>query len=117
VTRVIYVSSEHPSEVNESHNPTVDQHGRPPLVYAAAYGLLGTFMALLKAGANPISSYRRRNETEGNFLRDAMYYGHFPIVFGSIDFFRRDSTGRFDIAQTLLDEALGLACRYLNFTG
>jgi ankyrin repeat protein len=95
----------------------VDQHGRPPLVYAAAYGLPGTFMALLKAGADPISSYRRRNGTEGNFLRDAMYFGHFPIVFGSIDFFRRDSIGRFDIAQTLLDEALGLACRYLNFTG
>jgi len=93
----------------------VDQHGRTPLVYAAAYGLLGTFMALLEAGADPTSSYRRRSGTEGNFLRDAIYFGHFPIVFGSIDFFRRDSTGRFDIAQTLLDEALGLATRYLNF--
>src|SRR5205085_477607 len=92
-------------------------HGRPPLVYAATYGLLGTFMALLKTGADPISSYRRKNGTEGNFLRYAMYYGHFPIVFASIEFFRHGSTGRFDIAQTLLDEALGLACRYVNFTG
>jgi ankyrin repeat protein len=95
----------------------VDQHGRSPLVYAAAYGLLGTFMALLEAGADPTSSYRRRSGHEGNFLRDAMYYGHLPIVLGSIDFFRRDSIGRFDIAQTLLDQALGLVCRYLNFTG
>jgi ankyrin repeat protein len=95
----------------------VDQHGRPPLVYAAAYGLLGTFTALLKAGADPISSYRTRKRREWNFLRVAMYYGHFPIVFGSIDFFRHDSTRRLDIAQTLLDQALGIACRYLNFTG
>jgi ankyrin repeat protein len=95
----------------------VDQYGRSPLVYAAAYGLLGAFMALLKAGADPMSSYKRRNGHEGNFLRDAMYHGHFPIVFESIDFFRRDSTGRFGIAQTLLDQALCLVCRCPNLTG
>jgi hypothetical protein len=95
----------------------VDQHGRSPLVYAAAYGLLGTCMALLEAGADPMLSYQRRDGYVGNFLRDAMYHGHFPIVFESIDFFRRGATGRFDIAQTLLDQALGLVCRYLNFTG
>jgi ankyrin repeat protein len=89
----------------------IDQSGRPPLIYAAAYGLLGSLSALLEAGADPTSGY------EWSFLRYAMYHGHIHIVFGSIDFFRRDSVGRFDIAQTLLDQALRIWCRYLNYAG
>jgi ankyrin repeat protein len=92
----------------------VDQFGRSPLIYAAAYGLLGTVLALLEADADPISSYQRRNGREVNFLQYAMYQGHDHIAFGSIDFFRRNSIRRLDIAQTLLDQALRISCGYWN---
>jgi hypothetical protein len=95
----------------------VDQSGRPPVIYAAAYGLLGSLSALLEAGADPTSAYQGPDGCEWNFLRYAMYHGHIHVVFGSIDFFRRDSVGRFDIAQALLDQALRICCRYLNYAG
>lgn len=97
---------------------SVDKWGRPPLVYAAAYGLLDSLTALLEAGANPISA-DERPDGRGlwNFLQYAMYHGHIHIVFGSIDFFRRDSIGSFDIAQALLDQALRISCRYLHHAG
>jgi ankyrin repeat protein len=94
-----------------------DRCGRSPLIYAAAYGLLGSVLALLEAGADPSLGYQRQNGCNWSFLRYAMYHGHFHIVFGSIAFFRRDCISRYDIAQTLLDQALSLSCRYLNYSG
>lgn len=96
----------------------VDRCERSPLMYAAAYGLIGSVLALLEAGADLSSGYQRQNGCERRFLRLAMYHGHFHIVFGAIAFFRRDSIGRYDIAQTLLDQALRLSSwRHLNYSG
>jgi ankyrin repeat protein len=95
----------------------VDESGRALLIYAAAYGLLGSLLALLEAGADPTLAYQRPRRSSWNFLQYAMYHGHMHIVFGAIDFFRRDSFGRFDIAQNLLDQALRISCRYLHHTG
>ena len=95
----------------------LDRRGRSPLIYAAVYGLLGVCLALLGAGVDPNSSQPPDHGVEWNFLRYAMYHGHLHIVFGSIEFFRRDSVGMFETAQTLLDQALRLSCRYLNFSG
>ena len=95
----------------------LDRHGRSPLIYAAAYGLVGVCLALLDAGVDPTSSYLPKNGTEWEFLRYAMYHHHFHIVFDSIEFFRQDSIGRFEIAQALLDQALRLSCRYLDYSG
>ena len=94
----------------------MDEYGRSPLTYAAAYGLLGSVSALLEAGADPTSAHQRQSGNDWNFLRYAMYHGHLHIVFESIDFFRRDSIGKSDIAQSLLDQALGISCRYLHYS-
>lgn len=95
----------------------VDRRGRSPLIYAAAYGLLGSFSALLEAGADPTSGHQRQNGCEWDVVPYAMCHGHFHIVFRSIAFYRRDSIGGSDIAQTLLDEALRTSCSYLRYAG
>lgn len=79
-----------------------DLYGNSPLAYAAAYGQIDSVIILLKSGADPL----RDGHLE--FLRRALFWGHWDVATEAFAFFRANARFSYAILQRELHHLMAV---------